>query len=95
MDSSYSYKSYEGELYLLGINKVLRRDEIANRLSSITLSKANFWEPFKNSTLDSLTYFQGTNEVKSEKSYKWRKGFYIVRVIEKNFTTANIKIVVE
>ncbi len=71
MDSSYAFKSYYGEMKLKEKYKVLSRDELGNKLTAIGISKRNFWDPFENAYLDSITYFDGTEDVQYEKTYIW------------------------
>ncbi|PIQ26556.1 MAG: hypothetical protein COW63_17145 [Bacteroidetes bacterium CG18_big_fil_WC_8_21_14_2_50_41_14] len=71
MDSSQTYYSLDWELYLSGNYKVETRDDQGNKLTAIKRIKDRYSELFENYSFDSVTYFGGSDKVKSLKTYGW------------------------
>ncbi len=70
MDSGYFYYSIGYDLQLTGIYKVLTRDSRGNKLTGLSTGN-RIWGYFENTSLDSVVYFEGTNDVHYSKTYAW------------------------
>lgn len=71
MDSSNSFQLISGELEFVGNYIVLTRDGLGNKLIGIGKYKYNLSEPLEKLSLDSMFYFNGTNDVEYSKSFSW------------------------
>ncbi len=71
MDSSYSYSVIQNHQQLSCINKVLTRNEQGNKLTELSSCLNMYWGVFENSSLDSVSYYTGTNNVHIYKSFAW------------------------